>query len=236
MSEEEPSKEEGAPEETKGSRGCGSLVFRLAVVALAAAVIIVLAFVWLTGKGIDSGRETIFGIAKMFRPDQVVETFEEWRELEAKGTDGNILEISTATASEKFTRKTNLEMFGTTLPLGTTASEITVPATYRYFIDLNGEWFVTTEGARILVQAPRVQPSLPVAFDTAGVQKKTKSGWARWDGGTNLQELEKTVTSKLAIRAASDEAIQEARDAGREAVAKFVRSWLVDPRCGERVD
>lgn len=228
MSDEETSKTESAGADAKESRGCGTLVFRLAVFAIAAAAVIALSLVWLTGKGIDSGKETIFGIARMFRPDQVVETFEEWRELEATGTDGNILEIATATASEKFTRKTNVEMFGTTLPLGTTASEITVPATYRYYIDLNGEWFLTTEGSRILVQAPRVQPSLPVAFDTAGVQKKTKSGWARWDGGTNLEELEKTVTSKLAIRAASDEAIGEAREAGREAVAKFVRSWLVE--------
>lgn len=202
-------------------------VFWLFVVLIVAGLVVFLSFVWLGKKGIDSAKEAAVEIAAGFKPEEVVETFEEWREMRATATDGNILEVATATASEKFTRRTHVEMFGRTLPLGTTASEITVPATYRYHIDLDDDWFVTSDGPRVLVLSPRIRPSLPVAFDTAGMRKKTKSGWARWDGTENLDELEKAITSKLAVRASDPEVLQEIRDESRVAVARFVRNWLL---------
>jgi hypothetical protein len=193
------------------------------VSALAAAFV----FAWIWKSGIDSTRETIIGVAEAFRPDEVVETFEVWREMKATGTDGNILEVATAESTETFTRKTNLEMFGKTLPLGTTISEISVPATYRYHIDLDDDWFLTSDGSRLLILAPRVRPSLPIAFDSGGVRKKTKSGWARWDGDDNLELLEQSVTARLAERASSPESIEKIQYAGREAVAKFVNTLLL---------
>lgn len=214
----EPEKKPGSP---------WNKVFWLVVILICAGLIVFLSFIWLGKRGIDASKEAAVEIVKVFKPDVVVDSFEEWREMKATGTDGNILEVATATSTEKFTRKTNLAMFGKTLPLGTTVSEITVPATYRYHIDLNGNWFVTSDGPRLLVIAPRVQPSLPVAFDTAGVQKKTKSGWARWDSGDNLEALEKSLTSKLNLHAADEKSIAKAREEAREAVAKFVHTWLV---------
>lgn len=228
--EKEPSGGSSAP-----PQGPWSKVFWLFVILIGAALIVFLSFIWLGKHGIDSTRSAAVEIVTAFRPETVVETFEEWREMEASGTDGNILEVATAAATEKFTRKTNLAMFGRTLPLGTTVSEITIPATYRYHIDLNGEWFLTSDGPRLLVLAPRVQPSLPVAFDTAGVRKKTKSGWGRWDSGENLAELEKSVTAKLNLRAADEDAIGKVREEAREAVAKFVQTWLLQQDAwGER--
>ena len=201
-------------------------VFWLVIFFGVAGLIVFFSFIWLGKQGMESAKDAVVEIVKEFNPDEVVETFDEWRELEATATDGNILEIATATATEKFTRQTNLEMFGKTLPLGTTVSELQVPATYRYHIDLNGEWFVTADGDRLLVLAPPVVPSLPVAFDTGKMQKKSKAGWARWDGQDNLDELEKGLTDKLALRAADPKSIHKVRDEGRMAVAKFVRSWL----------
>lgn len=214
-------------EERQSSGSPWGKVFWLVAILIFAGLTVFLSFVWLGKKTIDSTREAAVEIVELFRPEEVVETFEEWREMEATATDGNILEVATATASEKFTRSTNYAMFGKTLPLGTTVSEITVPATYRYHIDLNDDWFVTSDGSRLLVLCPRLQPSLPVAFDTGGMQKKTKSGWARWDGTENLDELEATITSKLAVRAADPEVMDGIRDESRVAVAKFVKSWLL---------
>ncbi len=189
-------------------------------------------FVWMTKNGINTATETakktIAEVIAAFNPDEVVETFEEWREISATATEGNILEIATAEATEKFSRKTNLAMFGKTLPLGTTASEITVPATYRFHIDLNDDWFLKADGSKLIVLAPRVRPSLPVAFDNGRVEKKTQSGWARWDSDLNLEELEKTITSKLEERSKHPEVIGKIRDEGRVAVAKFVKSWLLE--------
>jgi len=219
--------------EDTGSRGRGSggsawtKVFWLFVLLGVAGLAVFGSFVWLGKQGIDSTKEVAIEVVRAFRPEQVVQSFEEWRELEATGTDGDILEIATAEATEQFTRQTNLEMFGTKLPLGTTVSEIVVPATYRYHIDLDEDWFLTSDGSTLLVLAPEVRPSLPVAFDTGRMRKKTNAGWARWDGAESLAALEKTLTSKLEKRARQEEVLDEVREEGRLAVAKFVRKWLL---------
>ena len=204
----------------------GNRIFWLIIFFGSVGLIVFLSFIWLGKQGIDSAREAVVEIAKEFNPDKVVETFDEWRELEAIATEGNILEIATATATEKFTRQSNIEMFGATLPLGTTISEIQVTATYRYQIKISGEWSLSADGNRLLVVAPPVIPSLPVAFDTGTVQKKSKAGWARWDSQENLEELEKEITGKLALRAIDPLSISKVRDQGRLAVAKFVKHWL----------
>lgn len=216
----------GEPEQ-KTTQSPWGRVFSLFVILIASAVLVFLSFIWLTKEGIDSSKEAFVEIVTAFKPEEIVQTFDEWRALEAEGNDGNILEVATAESTERFTRKTNLAMFGQTLPLGTTVSEISVPATYRYHINLNEDWFVTTDGTRLLVLAPAIRPSLPVAFDTAKVQKKTKSGWARWDGDENLTELEKSISSRLEERAGDETSLEKIREASRESVAKFVQAWLL---------
>ncbi|MEM9018070.1 MAG: hypothetical protein AAGC68_13730, partial [Verrucomicrobiota bacterium] len=203
-------------------------VFWLVIVLAVSSLIVFLSFVWLGKRTIDSTREAAVEIVTAFKAEEVVETFEEWRDLSVTPNEGNILEVATAEATETLSRKTNLEMFGKTLPLGTTVSEITIPATYRYHIDLDGEWFLTSDGSRLLVLAPPLKPSLPIAFDTARMQKKTQSGWARWDGDENLEVLEKTITAKLEERAWNAETIATVRESARDSVAGFVESWLLE--------
>ena len=226
-SSEHPPAQSPAPIVLKKDVGFWGCLFRSLLLAAILALLGIGGVVYFSKHVVDTTKAAISGIAGAFSPDEIEQTFVEWRELQTKATDGNILEVATAEASEKMTRKTNLKLFDRVLPLGTTISEISIPATYRFHIDLNGDWFVTSRGQRILVIAPKVAPSLPVAFDTSGMQKHTKSGWARWDGDENLEELEKTITPKLNIRAGAPETLARVRDDAREAVAKFVRSWLL---------
>ncbi len=202
-------------------------VFWMFVILIVAGLSVFFAFVWLGKHGIDSTKGAFVEIVTAFKANEVVETFAEWRELHVQGNEGNILEVGTANSTERFTRETSLEMFGKKLPLGTTASEISVPATYRFHIDLNDEWFVTADGSRLLVIAPKVRPSLPVAFDTGRMEKKTSSGWARWDKNENLDTLEKTLTNQLNFRASKPETLAKVSDESRESVAKFVKTWLL---------
>ena len=178
-------------------------------------------------KVVDAAKDTATGIAKLFRPEEVIQTFHEWRELTVQSGTGSHLEIATAEATESFSRTTNYEVLGKKLPLSTNVSEITVPATYRFHIDLNDEWNLTPDGKRLVVRAPRVRPTLPVAFDTAKVGKKTSNGWVRWDAEDDLAELEKGITGQLAVRAASPESLAKIEDQGRLAVARFIRTWLL---------
>lgn len=178
-------------------------------------------------KVIDTAKGAAVGLVKLFQPQEVIKTFHEWRELTVASGTGSHLEIATAEASERFSRTTNFEVFGKALPMSTSVSEITVPATYRFHIDLNDEWNLTSDGKRLVVRAPRVRPTLPVAFDTGRVEKKTSSGWVRWDAEDDLAELEKGITGELSIRAADPNTIAKIGDEGRIAVARFVRTWLL---------
>lgn len=203
-------------------------VFRIVAVLALLALLFLAGALWLVKQVVDSGRQTVGDIAGAFRPERVVETFIEYTELKARGTEGNILEVATAEATETFTRQTNLRLFDRVMPLGTTVSEVSVPATYRFHIDLSGDWALEAEGGRLTVVAPSLQPSLPVAYDSARMQRKTKSGWARWDGAENLETLERTLTAELGQRAGDSRTVDQVREEARVAVAKFVRSWLLE--------
>ncbi len=167
----------------------------------------------------------ISGILPGFREEQITETFLS-SVLEVTGTQGGTLEVSTATSTERFERhKENL--IWNFIPWEPTISEIVVPATYRYHIDLNGKWDISVDEERIIVVAPKIEPSLPVAFDTAGMKKKTLSSWQSLDKQGNLEELEKAITSRLNLRAASPENIKQVREESRRSVAMFVKNWLL---------
>ncbi len=209
-------------------------LFWVFVILVVAGLAVFGGFLWLAGrtmdsvaKGMDTTKETLVGVAQAFRPETISQTFAEYTALSATGNQGNILEVVTAEATETFTRKTNLVWFDREVPLGTTISEISVPATYRYHIDLNGEWSLSAYDDRVTVIAPSLQPSLPVAFDSGQMRRKTKSGWGRWDGDESLEHLEMSLTGKLEERARAKETIDGVREEARRSVAAFVRNWLL---------
>lgn len=210
------------------------VAFTMSLALLAAG----LAFLYFVDRSLEKGRKSIDGavvaakdavneIASKFQPERVVATFHEWRDLTVTEGKGSRLEIATAEASERFVRSSDYRVWGKSLPQTKNVSEIVVPATYRFHIELDGEWQIEHRGNRLVVKAPPIRPTLPVAFDTATVEKKTTAGWARWDSAKDLEELERGITKGLEQRASKPETMARAEDAGRLAVARFVRDWLL---------
>jgi hypothetical protein len=140
-------------------------------------------------------------------------------------TPGGLLEVATVTATERFTRADTREFWG--IDLGTTVSQVQVPVHYRYHIELAREMPLRLQGTVATVHAPALRPSLPVAFDTAALQKHTQSGWARFNKADNLDALERSLTAELAVRAASARYLQLATEAARLTVREFVTQWLL---------
>jgi hypothetical protein len=145
-------------------------------------------------------------------------------------TNGGELTVATVTAKERFSRESAAEIFGQELPLGRTKSHVQTSVTYRYYIEMEKKWPVSISGKTAVVRSPEIKPSLPVAFDTATVEKYTESGWARFDKNENLRELEKTMTGQLQARALSPQYDQIVRDAARVTVKSFVATWLLGTR------
>lgn len=140
-------------------------------------------------------------------------------------TPGGLLEVAVITAHERFSRSDTREFWG--INLGTTVSHVQVPTHYRYHIELAPEWTVVITGKSAMVVVPPIQPSLPVAFDTAQLQKYTENGWARLNKYENLAALERSMTPELAKRAASASYLELVKEPARQTVREFVTKWLI---------
>ncbi|MBL8288870.1 MAG: hypothetical protein JNL85_12875 [Rubrivivax sp.] len=142
-------------------------------------------------------------------------------------TSGGRLEVATVTATELFRLDAPPRTFFG-IDLGSTVSQVRVKVVYRYHIEMAKEWPIRFQGAGAVVEAGAVKPTLPVAFDTATLEKETRSGWGRFDKHQNLFELERRMTPELDRRSLGYQGL--ALEAARRSVGDFVRTWLVKER------
>ena len=165
-------------------------------------------------------------IAQKFRAGTISQTFRESLPQVAS-THGDVLELAVIRSDEDLKQTDKKTLAWDMVNLGTTVAEIRVPATYRYHLRLSDEWLLTCRSNVCLVLAPQIRPSLPVAIDTGKMEKRSESGWARFDKTEKLDELERSLTSTLELRASDPAHINLAREACRNSVAEFVKTWLL---------
>ncbi len=208
---------------------------------IAAALVLVVALVLRTciqaGRGvkhqadkvIELGNrvlDTLPQIAAKFHAGTITHTFRESLP-DVVSTQGDVLELAVAQADETFTRSDKRTIAWDRIYLGTTVAEIKVPATFRYHLRLSDRWVLTSRSNVCLVLAPRIRPSLPPAIDTARMEKRAESGWARFDKAEALDELERSLTTTLSERAMDPAHLTTVREPCRKAVAEFVKNWLL---------
>jgi hypothetical protein len=76
-----------------------------------------------------------------------------------------------------------------------------------------------------VVRTSPVEPTLPVAFDTATLERFTTSGWARFDKHESLADLERSLTAALA--GMSRNHLASAMEVGRPVLQNWVADWLL---------
>ena len=139
-------------------------------------------------------------------------------------TSGGRLEVATVTATEAFSLDApTKKLLG--IDLGKTVSSVKARVVYRFHIEMAREWPIRIDGARAIVEAGEIKPTLPVAFDTATMETQTNSGWARFDKHQNLEQLERRLSPGLAERAEGYKGL--ALESARRSVGDFVRTWLM---------
>ncbi len=144
-----------------------------------------------------------------------------------KAIVGGNLEVGAGEATEIF-RKSDAAYTGFGwIYMGETTSEIRVPVTYRYHVALAGNWQLNQAGKVCVVTVPKLEPTLPVAFDSSRMEKYAANGWSRFDKVDQLDRLEKDITPTLAQYAMEDKHMDAARQKFRPVVADFVRAWLL---------
>lgn len=198
-------------------RGPGCMI--TAALTIVAALIIAAILGW---KAI----ETFGGLPSKFLSQHITQTFRE-EYIKVTPTQGDILEVATLEMTETITSHDVKSAFGNLLYLGTTVSEIKVPTVYRYHIRLIDDWKLSVENGVCTVLAPAIRPSQPPAIRTDGMEKKSESGWLRFNAREHLQDLERGLTPALEKRAGTPHRINQVREGSRKAVAEFVRTWLL---------
>jgi hypothetical protein len=141
-------------------------------------------------------------------------------------TPGGLLEVASVSTTELFEKKSMLTIAG--LNMGTTVSQIRVPAVYRYQVRLAQDWRAYVSDGKLLVIAPAMTPSLPVAIDTGRMEMQTTAGWARANAQENLQALHREISAALELKAKSPQYVDVQREQARKTVAEFVSKWLLE--------
>lgn len=196
---------------------CFTMIVLLALIGMTGAV----AFLFLTQQ---TAKDMFRSMTGNITENNLNNLFSE--QLKVQSTNGNVLEVATATSTENFSRESVYSAYGRKVPLSDATAEVTVPATYRYHVRLDESWQLHTSDKTCVVQAPAIRPSLPVAYDSGAMVKKVKGSWFR-DRDANMALLESSITEKLGQRAESSESIDAVRDASRTAVAQFVKNFLL---------
>ncbi len=140
-------------------------------------------------------------------------------------TNGGLLEVTIIRSPERFEAAQDHTILG--VAVGTTVSRIRVPAVFRYHIELAPEWKILLKDKAFIVVAPAVKPSLPVAIDTAKMEKESSGIWSLFTGAALVEELERSITRALAAKASSATYVQFQREAARKTVREFVAKWLI---------
>ena len=143
-------------------------------------------------------------------------------------TSGGLLEVSRIEATEVMDARFEHTLLG--VKIGETVPRIRVPAVYRYHVALDPEWKVLRKDGVFTVVAPTVRPSLPVAVDFAGMEKDVGGSWVLQPitGREDLDDLERSITVKLAQKAGSRDYLERQRSDARATIREFARKWLVE--------
>ena len=147
---------------------------------------------------------------------------------ELSRTVGGKLEIASFKMTEVFER-TDYEDF--VIPLGETRSQIRVPVTYTYHIELHDPWMLEVTNGICYVTAPKIKPGLP-AIHTDGLVKKVESDFLTrfkpgLDPAKRMEDFEKTLTPRMWVNASSPKYVAIVREDCRKTVSEFVRDWII---------
>ena len=146
-------------------------------------------------------------------------------QFEVIRTKGGLLAVSTIKAPELFQATSEHTVLG--VPVGQTTSQIRVQAVYGYHVELAPEWRVTVRDKTLIVIAPRVKPTLPVAIDTARLERYASGTWSMFTGAGELDRLQRSIGQSLEAKAGLPSYIQFQREAARITVTEFVTKWML---------
>ncbi len=179
-------------------------------------VLVVLAFAF---TPVDDGgiHEVLQGVTRSAPAEEII----------VVRSPGGLLQTATVKADEVVDATFTHRILG--VKIGEVAPRIRCRAYYSYHVKLQPEWRVVRKDGVITALAPPLTPTLPIAIDSATVERQIGGTWllVPFKGDDDLEALERTITAKLARKASSDEYKQRALEESRKTIAEFIETWAV---------
>lgn len=149
-----------------------------------------------------------------------------------RATQGDVLELAVLESTLTFELTDAWE--NVPAGLGSSSLRVRVPAVFRFFVRISEPIRVSVEekggGVLCRVDAPKLAPVLPVAFDTSRLAWERDIGLLRFNRDEMTDALHEKISRRLMISAKSHAKSAAVRDAARRAFERFAAQWLSEIR------
>ena len=143
------------------------------------------------------------------------------------GVKGGMLEVAQITGRRSFPKSTDPVILGQAVTFCRERASWTAPYRITYRLRLGNRWTLRYRNGTLFAKVPELEPALPVAFDTIGLQKGAKeSCWFAPDMGTRERAL-RSISPELAKIAKGKKTKDFAREVARRTVVEFLRTWTM---------
>jgi hypothetical protein len=149
-------------------------------------------------------------------------------------TNGGLLEVATLKHRRTFNLTNTATVLGYKVPFCREKASYTADTYITYRVRLAKRWDAEYRNQHLYVTAPRIEPALPVAFDTSRLKATLDS--CRFVPSMDTQaELLRSISGRLKKDALDPQRIAYVKDHGkdgsaRDTVREFVEKWLVTQR------
>ncbi|MCX7285025.1 MAG: hypothetical protein NTX28_13425 [Novosphingobium sp.] len=105
-----------------------------------------------------------------------------------------------------------------------------MPYKITYRVRVGERWTVSIYQGRLIAKVPELEPSLPVAIDTARLKRgATEKCWFVPEMGAKDRAL-KSISPELAKLANNDRTKDFVRSEARKTIAEFLRVWALEQK------
>jgi hypothetical protein len=149
---------------------------------------------------------------------------------------GGMLEVASIKGKRHFSGASDPTIFGNALPFCREQAGWNAAYKIIYRVRLGEKWEIRYKDKKLFARVPELQPSLPVAIDTNTLSFTGQNKcWFMMDLGTRERVLRRISRDleKLAHQSASKDF---ARQAARETVTEFLRTWAFNQKEYPNVD
>ncbi|GLI99778.1 hypothetical protein [Sphingobium sp. BS19] len=138
---------------------------------------------------------------------------------------GGMLEVASVTSIRSFPKSSDPTVLGQAIPYCREKASWDAPYKITYRLRLGERWPLRYYDGTLIARVPDLDPSLPVAFNSAKLRKGAEeSCWFMPDRGTRDRAL-KSISPELEKLAKSQKMKDFARESARKTVTEFLRTW-----------